>query len=169
MKLTKEEEHIRWNLSQACSYPRWKHFRATGGFLFWVKPNLWVEEAFKLPDGTWSIGSKDNGTYQVFTRLPDALNYGELLNLRREFDDIKSRFKPGDYAMYAGKLRLAVASIAIDTLPDDKTAQNPGCSGAALLLDDPILIGKVRRRLQKTGQASLSGGTARIPGTPLIA
>ena len=105
----------------------------------------------------------------MFTRLSDALNYGELLNLRREFDDIKSRFKPGDYAMYAGKLRLAVASIAIDTLPDDKTAQNPGCSGAALLLDDPILIGKVRRRLQKTGQASLSGGTARIPGTPLIA
>jgi hypothetical protein len=94
MKLTREEEHIRWNLSQSCSYPRWKHFRSTGGFLLWVKPNLWVEEAFKLSDGSWSVGDKDDGTYRVFDQLQDALNYGELLNLRREFSILKSRFNP---------------------------------------------------------------------------
>ena len=59
-KLDPQEEHIRCMQSQVQGYPSWRRIRSTGGFLLYVRPDSWLEEAFRNLDGTWSMGRKDN-------------------------------------------------------------------------------------------------------------
>jgi hypothetical protein len=106
MKLTREEEFIRRQLTPRLRYPRWGYVTGPIGFLLYVEPNAWVEEAAKQPDGTWSIGQKSDGTQRTFPTLQEALNYGELLNNRRELVDLKARFEPEEYSSYARELHL---------------------------------------------------------------
>ncbi|SRR5260370_27589055 len=101
MKLAADEQHIWWIQSQVRGYPRWRKY--SGGFLLYVTPDSFMEEVFKNFGGTWSVGRKSDGTERVFAQLQDALNYGELLNLRQEFADLKSRFNP-EYASLCGTL-----------------------------------------------------------------
>ena len=79
MKLTADEQYT-WIMSQQRDYPRWR--KCSTGFLLYIHPEAWVEAASRNRDGMWTVGRKSERTERVFTDLQDALNYGELLNLR---------------------------------------------------------------------------------------
>jgi hypothetical protein len=92
MKLTVHEQHIWWMQQHARSYPRWKKF--DGRFLFYIHPDSYMEEVYRNRAGSWTVGRKRDNTEKEFKDLQDAMNYGELLNNRREFAELKSRFNP---------------------------------------------------------------------------
>ncbi|HXM26119.1 MAG TPA: hypothetical protein VN957_08850 [Chthoniobacterales bacterium] len=73
-----DEKLIRRELARIRTYPRWKQ-SGLGGYLYYIAPDAWVEEAFRQRDGTWLVGRKRNGTNRVFTQLREALKYGESL------------------------------------------------------------------------------------------
>src|SRR5258707_1469005 len=73
-----DEKLIRRELARIRTYPRWKQ-SGLGGYLYYIAPDAWVEEAFIKRDGTWLVGRKRNGTNRVVTQLQEALNYVENL------------------------------------------------------------------------------------------
>ena len=63
-----------------------------------------MEEVYRNREGTWTVGRKRDNTEKEFADLQDAMNYDELLNNRREFAELKSRFNPEGLALLVASL-----------------------------------------------------------------